>query len=138
MKPLIFKFYRLQERAADGDASQAQDPGARLELLDSMKARPQALFKMHLQHLAFFVSQHHPGLEGQTLAADLVFRKGEGKPRIPVLVASHEGRPLAMLPSPLSSLDMDPFWRVITKRHPEVKSEHLIFTLGLPEGEESK
>lgn len=138
MKPLVFTFYRLPADADGGDASAKEDLNNRLERLGSMQARPPALFKRHLQHLAFFVAQHYPELEGQSLAAALEFRKENGKPRMPVLVAGHEGRTLAMLPSPLSSLDMEPFQRVITKRHPEVKGEHLIFTLGLPEEEERK
>ena len=138
MKPLLLPFYRLSAAGGDPAASSVEELKDRLEKLGSIKARPPVLFKRHLQHLAFFVSRHYPDLEGQSLAAALEFRKENGKPRMPVLVAGHEGRTLAMLPSPLSSLDMEPFQRVITKRHPEVKGEHLIFTLGLPEEEERK
>jgi hypothetical protein len=138
MKPLVLTFYRLSAGAGDPAASSVEELKDRLEKLDSIKARPPALFKRHLQHLAFFVSRHYPDLEGQSLAAALEFRKENGKPRMPVLVAGYEGRALAMLPSPLSSLDMEPFQRVITKRHSGVKGEDLIFTLGMPEQEECK
>lgn len=138
MKPLLLTFYRLSAAGGDPAASSVEELKDRLEKLGSIKARPPVLFKRHLQHLAFFVARHYPELEGQSVAAALEFRKENGKPRMPVLVAGHEGRALAMLPSPLSSLDMEPFQRVITKRHPEVKGEDLIFTLGLPEEEESK
>ena len=137
MKPLVLTFYRLSSGAGDPAASSVEELKDRLEKLDSIKAHPEALFERHLQHLAFFVSRHYPGLEGQSLAVALEFRKEDGKPRMPVLVAGYEGRALAMLPSPLSSLDMERFQRVITKRHPGVKGEDLTFTLGLPE-EESK
>jgi len=138
MKPLVFTFYRLAAGSGNPAASSAEELKDRLECLGSIKARPPALFKRHLQHLAFFISRHYPELEGRSIAAELEFRKENGKPRMPVLVAGHEGRALAMLPSPLSSLDMEPFQRVITKRHPGLKGEDLIFTLGLPEEEESK
>lgn len=137
MNPLVFTFYRLSGGAGDSAASSVGDLKDRLEKLDSIKARPPALFKRHLQHLAFFISRHHPELEGRSIAAEIEFRKENGMPRMPVLVAGHEGRTLARLPSPLSSLDMEPFQRIITKRHPGLKGEDLIFTLGLPE-EESK
>ena len=137
MKPVLLTFYRLAEGAGGAAATSVEELKDRLERLDSIRARPSVLFKRHLQHLAFFVSRHYPELEGQSLSAELEFRKENGNPRMPVLVAGHENRALAMLPSPLSSLDMEPFQRVVTKRHPEVRGEDLIFTLGLPE-EESK
>jgi hypothetical protein len=138
MKPLVFTFYRLAVGAVPGAASSTEELKDRLEKLGSIKARPPVLFKRHLQHLAFFVSRHYPELEGQSLAAELEFPKENGGLRMPVLVAGHEGRALAKLPSPLSSLDMEEFQRVITKRHPGVKGEDLIFTLGMPEQEERK
>lgn len=138
MKPLVLTFYRLSAGTGDPAASSVEELKDRLEKLDSIKANPEVLLKRHLQHLAFFVSRHYPDLEGQSLAAALEFRKENGKPRMPVLVAGYEGRALAMLPSPASSLDMEPFQRVITKGHSGVKGEDLIFTLGMPEQEERK
>ena len=129
MKPLNVNFYRLRRRARLEKGPPAEGDRFELEPLDSIRARPRALFRMALQHLAFDVSRKYPELEGDSLNVDIAFHGKNGKPKLPILTAVYMGRPIARQPVPLRSLDMDPFMSVLLKRHPHVDGEHVVYFL---------
>jgi hypothetical protein len=129
MKPLHFNFYLLRRSTRPEKARSAKDKRFELESLDSIRARPRALFRMALQHLAFEVSRKFPELEGASLNVDIAFHGKSGRPKLPILTAVYMGRPIARQPVPLRTLDMDPFMSVLLKRHPHVDGEHVVFFL---------
>lgn len=50
-----------------------------------------------------------------------MFLGGKGQPKLPVLVAENEGRPIAWQPVPLWALDMEPFMSILLKRYPQAE-----------------
>jgi hypothetical protein len=129
VNPLLFHFYRADDfRGADGGKPDYRKI-ARAQPVESFKARTEAVFRMHLQHLGFLISRCYPGLEGQTLDVELEFQGKDGEPKIPVLVAVHEGRVIARRKVYLSTLDTSPFLALLLKRRPELKDSHLYYTV---------
>jgi len=129
MKPLNFDFYLLKRSTRPEKALSAEGKRFELEPLDSIRARPRALFRMALQHLAFYVSRKFPELEGASLEVDIAFHGEDDKPKLPILTAIYEGHPIARQPVPLRTLDMDPFMSVLLKRHPHVDGKHVVYFL---------
>jgi hypothetical protein len=130
MKPVLFRFYMpLNGSTADADGT------ALLQPVGSVRGRPEAVFRMPLQHLAFWISRHRPWLEGETLEVELRFHRKQGCPRLPLLVAIHKGRPVAMQTMPLETLDATPYLNVLLRRHPGLNHAEIRFTIGPDEGE---
>jgi hypothetical protein len=133
VNPLLFHFYRADDcRGADGEKADYQRV-ARARPVESFKARTEAVFRMHLQHLGFLISRCYPGLEGQTLDVELEFQGKDAEPKIPVLVAVYQGRKIVRRKVYLSTLDASPFLAALLKRRPELKDTHLYYTVSLME-----
>jgi hypothetical protein len=129
MKPLVFHFYLFEDCVGpDGKTLDYKKIGA-LEPLDAIRARPEAVLKVHLQHLGFQISRELPDLEGKTLDVDLEFHGGDGEPKAPVLVALRDGRPVARRAVRLETLDMAPFFSALVRRKPHLAQARLAFTV---------
>jgi hypothetical protein len=125
----MFHFYLRIPAVRTQDAAPSAETHGGLVPLDCIGARPRALFRMALQHLAFFIARRFPEFEGARLDVELAFQAEEGQPRTPVLTAAHEGRPIARQLVPLEAMDMEPFKSVLLKRHPHIGGEHVEFFL---------
>jgi hypothetical protein len=129
MNPLVFDFYRYTDCVgADG---RTPDYGKMASVLpvESVKAKPKPVLRMHLAHLGFEISRSRPDLEGETLDVELKFEGKAGEPGIPVLVALHRGKPVASRIVRLQTLDTGPFMSLVLKRRPELKRAYLLFTV---------
>ncbi len=137
MKPLIFHFYSLQDCiGADGKTLDYKKMDGILPV-DSIRAKPKALLRMHLEHLGFEISMAFPQLEGKVLHAELVFAGEDGAPKIPTLVAMHEQKVVAAKPVLLQSLDMSEFLSLLITRNAELDGSCLVYRMTCEEDENS-
>jgi hypothetical protein len=133
MNSLIFNFYRILDLIAADGKSLDLCKLSRLAPIASLKARPRAVLRMHLEHLAFEISKQRPDLEGKTLNVELNFEGMVGVPMIPVLAALHDRKRIATKRVLLQNLDTAPFDAMVRKRHPELKHVDLVFALKQPD-----
>jgi hypothetical protein len=135
MKPLIFNFYRLEDCVGENGATLDYGKVAAACPIDSIRARPRVVLRMHLEHLGFEISRALPQLEGQLLHAELVLAGSDNEPKRLMLVALREGRAIATRPVRLETLDMSPFHSVLRAKRPELKGTHVVFRLTQTEEE---
>jgi hypothetical protein len=128
-EPLFFHFYRQADcLTPDG---RALDLGriASLRPLESVKARPESVFRLHMHHLAFEISRRLPLLEGKLLDVALHFQGESGQPKMPVLVALYEGVAVGRKAARLETLNAAPFLSPLLRRRPDLRAEDLVFTV---------
>jgi hypothetical protein len=129
MRSLFFRFFLRSDCVGADGLSVDYDRMAAARPVDSIRARPEAVFRSHLDHLGFFISNHLPALEGKVLDVELRFH-GDG-PKRPVLVAFHEGEVIAMRTVHLQTLDTSPFSALLIKRRPELHGVDLMYTVAM-------
>jgi hypothetical protein len=138
MKPLIFNFYRAADLLGRDGNTLDYSKLESLRSVDSLRAKPKAVLRMHLEHLGFEISKKRPDLETETLRVELDFRGKRAAPKRPVLTAFFDGKPVASRIVQLQTLDTTPFIPVLLRRNPELKDVDLIFTIEQAnEGDES-
>jgi len=91
MKRITFHFYRHRDCTAEDGKTLDLGKVASQQPVESIRARPEAVFRMHLNHLGFLISRRYPRLEGKILDVELQFRGNDRHPKVPVLTALHKG-----------------------------------------------
>jgi hypothetical protein len=121
MKDLVFDFYNAVDLLAeDGERFDY----ARLSWLPpvaSRKARSRTVLQMHLDHLAYDVSNRYPDLEGKTLDVKLEFLDLNNGFSVPVLKAIRDGRTIAFRRVRMDSLNTKSLFSLVRQQHPELK-----------------
>lgn len=128
MRSIVLRFYRREECLGEDGGLDYRRMG-KLEPLDSIRARPEVVLRTHLRHLGFQIARYRPDLEGETLPVELQFHGQDGQPKAPVLVALHEGRPVARRRVHLATLNTAPFLAVLLRRKPLLEGADLVFTV---------
>ena len=135
MRSLVINCYRAVDLITEDGQSLDYSRISQLSPIDSFRARPRAVFRMHLDHLAFEISKKKANLEGKRLNVELEFQGDRGASKVPVLTASHHGKQTAKMSIRLQTIDTKPFEKTVCRRHPELCNAILIFTVN--ESEES-
>jgi hypothetical protein len=135
MRSLVINCYRAIDLIAEDGQSLDYSRISQLSPVDSFRARPRAVFRMHLEHLAFEISKKKADLEGKRLKVELEFQGDRKTSKVPVLTAVYHGKQTAKMPIRLQTLDTEPFEKTVCKRHPDLCNIVLIFTVN--ESEES-
>jgi hypothetical protein len=129
MRSLVINCYRAIDLIAEDGQSLDYSRISRLSPVDSFRARPRAVFRMHLDHLAFEISKKMANLEGKRLNVELEFQGDRGASKVPVLTATYHGNQTAKMPIRLKTLDTEPFKKTVRVRHPELCDVVLIFSV---------
>ena len=136
VKPIFIHFYRAEDCLGPDGTGLDYEKMARARAVGSVPGRAEALFRMHLKHLGFWISRFNPELEGRTLEVELVFLGQDGEPRRPVLAAFNAEEMVAQIPVSLDALNISPFLSVLVKRRPDLMDADLYFTVRATPSEE--
>ena len=121
MKNLVFDFYRAVDLLSeDGERFDYARLGG-LSPVASLKANSMTVLQMHLDHLAYDVSNRYPDLEGKTVDVKLEFLQLNNGFSVPVLKAIRDGRTIALRRVRMDSLNTKSLFSLVRQQHPELK-----------------